>query len=240
MTTKLLFRVARLEEYLPVLLSFIQGERWKGLLQRAYPGLLNLKGDQEKIIAYLKKEEQTLLPALEAASREYREAWAKHEKGVIDTLEGLHETVFPEDEYTARITINPICPRYLDTAMFDLSISMHANTMRTVCIHELSHFLFFNKIKEIMPEIESSEYEHPGLMWKLSEMMPGVLFNKKIIEENELQEESLVYDSIRRLRIEGRPILDTLRTFYDERKSFEEFIKTSYKYLQEHEKEIMI
>ena len=47
--------------------------------------------------------------------------------------------------------------------------------MKEVVAHEILHFLWFKKWKEVFPQIDRKEYEGPHLVWRLSEVMDPVI-----------------------------------------------------------------
>ena len=47
--------------------------------------------------------------------------------------------------------------------------------MIEVSAHEILHFLWFKKWKEVFPETGLKEYESPHLVWRLSEIMDPII-----------------------------------------------------------------
>ena len=104
-------------------------------------------------------------------------------------------------------------------------------------MHEISHFIFFEKLKEVYPKINPDEFEYPNLIWKMSEIMPGIILQDKKIQEIFQNRKLSVYDNIEKIKIKDRLILNILQDFYDKRKNFEDFIKKSYDFIKANKKE---
>lgn len=244
MVPKLEFKVAKIEEYISIITFFIlRDSRWKEQIFLTYPSLKerleNSKNPAEDILNFFKKQEEKFMKVIESIKNEFQKSWSGINDLLMIELEKINETRWDEENFVARVTLNPICPRYLNENMFDLYFGMAERTMRTICLHELSHFIFFKKLKEILPEIKKEEFESPYLIWKLSEIIPVILEeNEEINKLFEVQEEVLVYESIRKLEINNKRVTNIIKEIYNSRNSFEDFVKNAYSFVQEHEKEI--
>jgi hypothetical protein len=247
MNTKVSFIVPSLDEYLSVLTFFILESGWSEKIFSVYPSLKeklkNSKDKKKTIELFFKKQETKFMPVMNVVQKEFQNSWDKINHETMQTLEEINETKFSlsQKEFTARITLNPICPRYLDKNSFDIYFALAERTMRTLVLHELSHFIFFKKFKEIYPKVNVEEFENPHLIWKLSETIPAVIFNdKRIIEIFEVQEEVLVYKSISKLKIDNILVIDILKDFYNNRKNFEDFIRKSYNFFKKNEDKLKL
>lgn len=62
--------------------------------------------------------------------------------------------------------------------------------MKAVSLHEILHFIYFEKWKQIFPQTNEKEFECPGLVWELSEMVPPIVLSdermQKIFRHNPL------------------------------------------------------
>jgi len=114
---------------------------------------------------------------------------------------------------------------------------MNEEQVKVVILHELSHFLFFKKIKEIFPEVNEQEFESPHLIWKLSEIVPGIIFSKEV-SELKLSNERLYYTFLDNITLNGKSLLEELNNLYEKSKDFESFVKSSLIYLKENEQEL--
>lgn len=224
---KLKFIVGKVEDYYSIIDYFIKLGR-RDMFLKSFPNM-----PEDNLKNYFLKKEIKLLPIMEKIRNDFEKSWEKINNLVFEKLSEIIEKDWREEseEYVARVTLLPICPRYLDYNTFDLNFSFANKTMRTMCLHELSHFLFFEKVKEVYPEEDKKDFEKPGTWWKFSEIIPAVIFDDfKIFD---LQEEVIVYGGIRKLEIHGRRILDIFKEFYKESQNFEEFMEKGYELLKE-------
>ncbi len=51
-------------------------------------------------------------------------------------------------------------------------------------MHELCHFLFFEKCKEIYPNWKYEDFDSPSLLWYLSEIIIDPILNSEGIQKN--------------------------------------------------------
>ena len=154
-------------------------------------------------------------------------------------LENVNETKWPKELkiISAKITLNPICPRYLEDYSFDIHFAFPNILMKRITLHEISHFIFFKKFKEIYPKINPKRFEYPNIVWNLSEIVPLMILGDKRIQEI-IEHEPSIYNVYKKLKINEKNILEILQNFYNKRKNFTDFIKTSYNFMKKHEKEI--
>ena len=154
-------------------------------------------------------------------------------------LSEIVEQKWPEKDgkIIARVSLNPICPRYIKQRTFDVFYRQNARRMKSVAIHELLHFIYFEKWKRIFPNAKEREFDAPYLVWKLSEMVPKVILNEKRIQEI-FKYKFDSYREYENFKLNGKPLLSYLQDFYDDRKDFADFLKQSWEFVKKHEKEI--
>lgn len=70
----------------------------------------------------------------------------------------------------AEFTLNVVCPRYLDKWAFDINYRKNNNEIILICIHEIIHFIWFEKWRYIFPNVKDYEYNAPSLSWLFSEI----------------------------------------------------------------------
>lgn len=247
MVPKVKFDLGKVEDYLPLLIFFIlKDERWQEKIFSIYPALRdrveNSENPSQEIEKFFKKQDKKFFGVMQTVVKQFQDSWNVINDQIMTALAEINEVKLEDfDNFYSRVTLNPICPRFLKTNSFDIYFGLADRTMKTLVLHELSHFFFFKKFKEIYPEVNEDEFESPHLIWRLSEIVPGVIFlnNLKINELFEPQEEALVYESIQKLEVNDKRILDILGEFYRSRISFEDFIRKAYSFLKEHEKEII-
>ncbi len=215
--------------------DFLEGD-WSKIMTDKYPEFLRIKDikTKKKKIIEIKKEiskirielGERMGKALETIKKD----WQKVEEKTFQTLAEIIQEDWSTREIIAYISINPICPRYLDSWSF--SVSPNTKSPNIIIAHEVSHFLYFKKFKEIFPEIKEEKYEFPHKEWLLSEIITPTVLNdiriRKIIGRG-----AGFYDDHRRLEINGKLVTEIIRELYDKfvikKKDFSEFIRESLK-----------
>ncbi len=108
------------------------------------------------------------------------------------------------------------------------------DSSRTIA-HEISHFLYFKKFKDVSPNIKKGNYESPHKEWILSEIVTPIILNDprmiKIIGSPEG-----FYKEHRELKIDGQLLTELIQELYDDfaikEKNFSEFIKKSMEVIE--------
>ncbi len=142
---------------------------------------------------------------------------------------------WPKDalDIQARVGIMFFCPRYINQRTFDIKINVNINRMRTIVIHEITHFLYFEKWKELFNDYDERNYNSPSIAWYLSEAIIDPLLNNDIFVKYTNQEINSNKD-ICETKINGQSIVHTLREIINNN-SIEDGIKLGYDYFVEHE-----
>jgi hypothetical protein len=250
MLPKIKFEIKPLEKYLDVMYYYLNPKEsswdWSKGILREYPVLqqkLNLiKGYNEKnrtIYEFFEKVEINEKTRLNLKKKAFEESWNKINDKAMMALSEIVEKEWSEKDRIIRagITLNPICPRWIKQRYFDLFYKFEMEKMKAVSLHELLHFIYFEKWKEIFPQTNEKEFEGPGLVWELSEMVPPIILSDERIQRV-LKHKPFVYNEYKTLKIKNKPILKYLQKFYDNRADFEDFLRTSWKFIKKHEKEI--
>lgn len=125
----------------------------------------------------------------------------------------------------------PVFPRYLDNFSFSVSTGVEDWKLIEVCAHETLHFLWFEKWKQLYPEIPRREYDTPYLSWKYSEMVTDPILNNKpfstmfnFIEHG--------YDSFYEIYDNNELVMDNLRKIFSEEIPVEGKIEKGFSYVK--------
>ena len=105
--------------------------------------------------------------------------------------------------------------------------------------HEILHFLYFKKWKEIFPNSNERTFENPHLIWRLSEILAPVILNdpriRKVIHTKPNQ-----YMVHMKTKIGNRSITKHFALIYKKnmtrKESFSNFLKESYEEIQRYRK----
>lgn len=247
---KVQFRVASLEKTFPLIHSFLNPNKnepnWSDAIYGHYPELKNklqgIKNKKARRIAEYKYLESIFIKEkhkLEKSRESFQCQWDKINNEIMLALSEVIEQNWPEKDkrIIARVTLNPIYPRFPKERMFDIFYKQKAEYMKSVAIHEIFHFLYFEKWKDIFPKTKEREFDSPYLVWQLSEMAPGIVLNDPKIQKV-FEYKFRSYKEYENLEINGRSIMSYLKNFYDDKKDFEDFLKKSWKFVKEYKKEI--
>ncbi len=164
----------------------------------------------------------------------YEEEWRKVEEDFFATLSGVIGIEWPLDReiITAMISINPITPRSLEDWNFAYFYNYHeiADFLETV-MHECCHFLYFEKWKELFPEIESKNFDAPYIEWHLSEVIAPIILNDERIQKI-LKKPAHFYPQHYQNKIGERSIVDFFTELYHQQNNFSDFLKKSYELIR--------
>ena len=172
--------------------------------------------------------------------QEYQDHW-DHNK---DVIEAAFHDAFQIDvtalcnDMKGNISLNPICPRFLDTHVFDIFyLSSHKGALG-MALHEMTHFLWFHVWQQVFHD-DPAVYEAPHLQWLFSEMAPHfVLQDPRFVALNPYAPDHIVYDYFYTMKVEDRCILDTLQELYDQH-DMVTFMKEGYAYCERFADEIL-
>lgn len=245
---KVEFKIKKLDQYLDSFIYFlnIQKNGWdKGILLE-YPQLkdqLRLKNnlnDRNKIVYdFFSRIEEKKGLELDLKKQTFQNSWNSINDKALRMLLKINEVEWPSSagSIVGYITLNPICPVYIKENGFDLYYKFNINKMKTVALHEISHFIYFKKWKQVFPKISEKEYNGPGLVWELSEMMPAIILSDKRIQRIH-KHTPTVYTEYKTLEVDNKLILNHLKEFYDNRSDFEDFLRNSWSFVKKYENEI--
>lgn len=243
------FRDPGLDHSLNMILEFQkpgQSGWWRDSLFHFYPQLDRARFDalsSEKQAAYLRRELEKVYAQVRGEigekTRTYRACWEEHRPQV----EAAFSDAFGLDagelfnDVTVNITLNPICPRYLEERSFDLFYLSSPPGALGLSLHELTHFLWFHVWQEVFGD-DPAEYETPHLKWVLSEMAADpILSDPRLAAINPYYPGECVYEYFYAMEIEGKPILETLGHAWREM-PVRAFMPWALEYCQAHEPEI--
>ncbi|HLD16063.1 MAG TPA: hypothetical protein VJB94_05855 [Candidatus Nanoarchaeia archaeon] len=250
MVPKLKFGVINFDGMIKMINSFLlhsgNGFDWSGVYAKEYPEFGKLMGkihtsEETKRLSedFFRNIYDSRIGELTKISKDFQKEWDKNGEELLIALSKVVEKEWPADckEIKAWISLNPICPRFLEKRAFDLYWRFSPDKMKVVALHEILHFIWFEKWKEIFPKYRKEEFENPHLVWKLSEMVPLSVLNDNRIQDI-FKHEPSVYNEWKFKQIERKPLLEHLQEIYNKRSSFADFMKKSWKFVKKHEKEI--
>jgi hypothetical protein len=243
------FEVAPLDGIFHALHLFLNPPKnqwdWSSRIYDAYPDLASRISEKEKKkkreaeYAFFKETYEKETHLLKKQRDRFQTEWDGISNKVMEVFTEVIEQGWSDIDTIihARVSLNPICPRFIKTRTFDVYYKQDAERMKATAIHELLHFIYFEKWKSIFPETKPREFDYPYLVWHLSEMVPRVILNEKRFQ-NIFKHEHSSYKVYEQAIIEDRPLLSYLQAFYDQKTNFEDFVRKSWQFVQAHKKEI--
>jgi len=210
---------------------------WSKYVKFCYPELN--KGDsREKIRRFLIKFKKKNKKKIQNKMIIFKKRFEKiSDKIVSKLMEILEIDTIKTKKITILISLCPINPYDLKKKNFSVYWNSPIKHMIATSEHEILHFIYYEKWKEIFPEATSKDFQPPSLHWHLSELIaPIVLNDKKIKAVFDYPHRG--YEEHEKLKINGKGIFEILLEMYNKKRNFSSFIKDAYNFLLKHEKEI--
>jgi len=186
------------------------GDRFTNVMYKVYPeleGIVSKSKDKYGAIVDVKKFVEGEIgenkEAIDKAIDLIRQDWKFVSDKFLEILSEHMQTDWPEDlkTITGYISINPICPRFLARHSFFVNYRKNIEQARETIAHEILHFLWFKKWKEVFPDSKSTEYESPNLVWRLSEVIDPVMLQCNPNIKELIKPTKWGYDSFRSLKV---------------------------------------
>jgi len=159
---------------------------------------------------------------------------------LLSALAAAHETAWPADckRIDCYVGCLPRCPRNVVTKKLWVSCSMDDTALIRATLHELAHFMFYEKWKAIYGPVPQKDLGHPSPRWFLEEMAVDPLLNSAEVQ-SVVPLEHRAYPQFYSESIDGIPIMEHIKTFYAARESVEDFIRRAYRFVEDNIAEII-
>ncbi|MEY8515763.1 hypothetical protein AALC25_02305 [Lachnospiraceae bacterium 29-84] len=222
---------------------------WSEPLYHFYPQLdkayaTSLPFSERK--SYIERILRSVYAGLENTINEKLDLYTRHWDACKAQITAALSEAFDVDceklfnDLRCNISMNPICPRFLEEHYFDIFYLNSERGAIGVAIHEIIHFVWFYVWNRHFGD-SYDEYERPSLKWNLSEMVvESVIRDERLSSIDPYfprEQGGCVYPYFFDMIVDGKPILDTLDAMYRSQ-GITDFMQNSYAYCQEHETEI--
>ena len=215
---------------------------WSKYVLNAHPELKRLKKGNKfgksNIRKYLIKFREDNHNILESKKEEFEKFFnAKSDvllKNLLNLLQ-LKETKI--NEIMILISTCPINPRNIKKKEFSVYYNFPSEDMFAIAMHEILHFVYFEKWEEVFPESNEESFDGPHIIWHLSEIVAPILLNSNELQ-NVLKYNHRGYSEYDKLKFGNRDIGDIIKDFYKESNNFEDFLKKAYKFVLENKEKI--
>ncbi len=206
---------------------------WGEYILRKHPKLGKAKNERE-VGEYLSAFRLKNKKAIRGSVKIFEKRWKEIEEEFFALLPRVLGTEWPKNKtITVYVSANPISPRFLD----DWSFSMHYKNsssagVREFFAHEILHFLYFKKWKEVFPEAKRKTFDYPHIEWTLSEILAPIILNNSPIKKL-LKRRAGSYDEHEKIKIGRNNLVKHFENLYKkslrENKPFGDFLKIAYK-----------
>jgi hypothetical protein len=228
---KITFKQMPLDFESEVILDFLD-TNWSNKITNKYPVFLKVKGvkskkDKLKVIKdCIREVRKGMVDEIKLGLKNVKSDWQKIENDIFLTLFEIIQTGWPKKEITALISINPIYPRFLDD--WNFCVSQDNKYSNIIISHEISHFLYFKKFKEVFPKIKRDKYESPNKEWILSEIITPIILNDLRMRKILGGDKSGFYEEHKMLKLNGKSVIKIIEDLYKEfvvdKKDFTKFL----------------
>lgn len=179
---------------------------------------------------------------MDRKAADYNAHFAKYkgqlEEALSDAFELDARPLF--NDLTGNVTLNPICPRFLQERYFDVFYMNSERGALGLSMHEVIHYFWFHVWNRHFGD-SYDEYETPSLKWILSEMVVEALMsdprlstvNPYFPKENG----GCVYPYFQDMIVDGTPVLARMAGLY-QHNGITGFMEAAYAYCVKHEQAI--
>lgn len=235
---KVFFKQITLKQEVDWLWGFLFKNKigWQHYIIKKHPelkGVFLLKNENTQIkfirnyvVAYRQKNKNKIKNNL----IRYETAWGKVEEEYFIKLAQLLNFELPRKpkKILALISLNPICPRFLDDWSFTIFYNYKdIKNALEVIMHECCHFLYFKKWARLYPRVSKKKYEYPYIEWHLSEIIAPIILNDKPIRRI-LRKKAHFYKEYNKIKIKGQPVPGFFTALYEDnirqKQGFDDFL----------------
>lgn len=219
---------------------------WRKQLFDVYPfldkkKLLNSswKNRKKYLTKVLNKYYDSIEEDLAKKVRDFNTYWLEKEQEITNNFIQIfgNDCEKSLNNLSAEVSLNPICPRGLAQHYFTIFYRSSTTRFLETVLHETIHFAWFNIWQKHFND-DSKDYEGPHLKWILSEMVVDTFVNNSDIGDFFPEKHHAVYSYFYRMKIENKPIFETLDDLYKKANTLPQFMETAYNYCQKHEQNI--
>lgn len=167
------------------------------------------------------KLNKMIVPALPVLFQEFNLSWEK-EFGDITCYLGLYS----------------FFPRKVLTKEFWIHYLTGEEAVYKAAMHEINHFVLFEKWKSMHGYEKEREPEHPEPLWFLEEMIVDPTLNTKQLQEL-VPYPQRAYKQFYTAVIQKKTPQECIQDFYKESTAIEEFLERTYRYIGDNLKELI-
>lgn len=182
------------------------------------------------IIKYVESVYKLRLKDIQTSRQLLQVEWDKVHPEVMKRLQEIMDIGWPDKSITGFMTLNKICPRDLDNWSFFVEAFANVEAQKGICLHEITHFLFFEKWKQVFKNFDVKEFNKPGLAWNLSEILVEPI-DEDVVLKKLVPSTAKAYARYYKTKIIGgnESVIEHFKKIYlDYNSDFTELLKVSY------------
>lgn len=162
------------------------------------------------------------------------------ERQLLFNLFQSFEMKWPEEQYNITCYVGCISsfPRNVMTKEFFLSYEKDIDMLMMIAIHEINHFVLFEKWKQMHGFDKEIEPMYPDTLWFLEEMAVDPTLNIPCIQDVAPYPQK-AYEQFYECMIDGISAEDHIINIYKKRTSMEDFLDTAYDFIDRY-KEVLL
>ena len=165
----------------------------------------------------------------------YKLLWDKYNDIFIKIMEDIFKVTINKD-INAKIGLLPVCPRNIKDLSFSFDLC-DEDSFIEICMHEICHFYFFEKCKQIFKDWKYDDFNNPSLLWYLSEIVIDAILNRDEVQKL-FKHKFRSYDNFYNIYIDDKCIIDIVKNIFNSN-DIETAIKEGLKYLVDNEIEFI-
>ncbi len=199
-------------------------------------GKIHENKNDEEIYLLLEREVKPILEQKKNSEEisHYQQLWDAINDDVMRDLEKrLHISWKKHTKITGRVGLLPVAPRDIQALCFDINYGISPEEFIATTIHELCHFLYFEKWKELYPHDSKEVFSPPHIAWYLSEAMIDPILHNDIFHRytsGDLKSYPIFYQ----IKIQDQSIIQILRQYVQDY-PMEEAIQKGYELFQKYQ-----
>ena len=215
--SRIIYEVPKLEKQIYLFKYFLNiDEKFKNSLYLEYPEL-----KQQKLEDYVTTLYQREKDELESIKNTTQQSWNRVEKNILDEFSNILQKEWNIERVPGGLSLLPFSTRNLREKRFDVYYKKDTESILKTTTHELFHFIYFDKWKDLFPETSTKEMDYPNPVWALSEIVLPIMLNRSKVR------------SILKIEFKNYPILNNesiikhIENIYEENE-INDFLKKSY------------
>lgn len=159
--------------------------------------------------------------------------WNKYNDRFIKVMEDIFQVTINKD-FNASIGLLPVCPRNIEDLSFSFDLCNNDSFIE-ICMHEICHFYFFEKCKQIFKDWKYPDFNNPSLLWYLSEIVIDPILNRKEVQSI-FNHQFKSYDNFYNIYIDEKCIIDIIKSIFNDN-DIKNSIKNGLQFLKDNELE---